>query len=90
MKEIDDFVCSLGRRLSWMTGCIVKKFNRYYLLSEETAKTGPQNFFFAGVISWCSMGTGFFPVFFCLTYCPRQSKQDCCRQEDCVVIHLWT
>jgi hypothetical protein len=25
-----------------------------------------------------------------LTYCPRQSKQDCCRQEDCVVIHLWT
>ncbi len=71
MKEIDDFVSQFGAKVALDDGCIVKKFNRYYLLNEELQKRVPQNFFYAGAYLGAVKGTGFFPSFLLLDMIAR-------------------
>ncbi|MFA5365129.1 MAG: hypothetical protein WC325_08130 [Candidatus Bathyarchaeia archaeon] len=66
MKEIDDFVEQFNAKVVLDDGCIVKKYNRYYLINQKLQKDVPQNFFYAGAYLGAVKGTGFFPSFLLL------------------------
>ena len=67
MKAIKDFVSQFKATINLDEGLIVKKINRYYLLSENLKKQIQQDFFYVGVYLGKLRGAIFFPSFLLLT-----------------------
>ncbi|UCC59090.1 MAG: hypothetical protein JSW14_04130 [Candidatus Bathyarchaeum sp.] len=67
MKAIKDFVGQFRASIALDKRLIVKKKNRYYLLSEKLKKQIQQDFFYAGVYLGKLKGSIFFPSFLLLT-----------------------
>ena len=67
MKKINDFVGQFRASVSLDESLIVKKKNRYYLLTEKLKRLVPGDFFYAGLYLGKLKGTNFFPSFLLLT-----------------------
>ena len=63
MKEIDEFVKQFNVTIPLEEKQIVRKRNRYYLLSNKLNQNAPKGFFYAGEYLGSVKGTGFFPGF---------------------------
>ena len=63
MKEIDEFVKQFNVTIPLEEKQIVRKRNRYYLLSDRLNENAPKGFFYAGDYLGSVKGTGFFPGF---------------------------
>lgn len=63
MKEINDFVAQFNVTIPLEDKQIVRKLNRYYMLSNKLSKEAPKGFFYAGEYLGAVKGTGFFPGF---------------------------
>jgi ribosome biogenesis protein Nip4 len=67
MRAIRDFMKQFRVSIALDESLLVKKKNRYYLLSERVKKQIQQNFFYAGVYLGKLKGNVFFPSFLLLT-----------------------
>jgi ribosome biogenesis protein Nip4 len=67
LKAIKDFVAQFRASVPLDESLMVKKKNRYYLLSERLMKQTQQDFFYAGVYLGKLRGRIFFPSFLLLT-----------------------
>jgi ribosome biogenesis protein Nip4 len=67
MRAIRDFMKQFRVSIALDESLLVKKKNRYYLLSERVKKQIQQNFFYAGVYLGKLKGNVFFPSFILLT-----------------------
>ncbi len=67
MKKIKDFVGQFRASVNLDESLIVKKKNRYYLLTEKLKRQVPRDFFYAGLYLGKLKGTSFFPSFLLLT-----------------------
>jgi ribosome biogenesis protein Nip4 len=67
MRAIKDFMKQFRVSIALDESLLVKKKNRYYLLSERVKKQIQQNFFYAGVYLGKLKGNVFFPSFILLT-----------------------
>ena len=67
MTEINDFVAQFKTSLQLDEANIVKRHNRYFLLSEKLQQQIPKSFFYAGEYLGSVKGTGFFPSFLLLS-----------------------
>ena len=63
MKEIHEFVKQFNVEIALEEKQIVRKRNRYYLLSDKLNHNAPKGFFYAGDYLGAVKGTGFFPGF---------------------------
>lgn len=63
MKEIEEFVNQFNCTISLDEKQIIRKMNRYYLLSDKLQNQAPKGFFYAGEYLGSVKGTGFFPGF---------------------------
>jgi ribosome biogenesis protein Nip4 len=63
IKPIDDFVSSFGASISLDESLIMKKRNRYFLLSEGLKKLTLKDFFYAGTYLGKAKNGRFFPGF---------------------------
>ncbi|MDG6222526.1 MAG: hypothetical protein IAX21_00490 [Candidatus Bathyarchaeota archaeon] len=63
MKEINEFVAQFGVTISFDDKQVVRKANRYYMLSNKLIQQSPKGFFYAGEYLGAVKGTGFFPGF---------------------------
>lgn len=63
IEPIDDFVSSFGASLSLDESLIMKKRNRYFLLSEGLKKLTLKDFFYAGTYLGKAKNGRFFPGF---------------------------
>jgi len=63
MKEIHDFVKQFDAQIPLEEKQIVRKRNRYYMLSNKLNQEAPKGFFYAGEYLGAVKGTGFFPGF---------------------------
>ncbi|MEJ2243861.1 MAG: hypothetical protein P8X87_04910 [Candidatus Bathyarchaeota archaeon] len=63
MKEIHAFVKQFNVEIPLEEKQIVRKRNRYYLLSDKLNHNAPKGFFYAGDYLGAVKGTGFFPGF---------------------------
>ena len=67
MKELKDFISQFNTEISFNEKCVVKKRNRYYLLSRKLKEWIPEGFFYAGTYLGAIKGSSFFPSFFLLS-----------------------
>jgi ribosome biogenesis protein Nip4 len=66
MKPITDFVAQFNASIPLDERQIVKKWNRYYLLSPKLKHHAPKGFFYAGAYLGAVKGASFFPSFLLL------------------------
>jgi ribosome biogenesis protein Nip4 len=66
IKVINDFVAQFKTTLPLDESCIVRKRNRFYLLSKKLKQQAPKGFFYAGTYLGAIKGTSFFPSFLLL------------------------
>ena len=66
MKELEEFVAQFNGKITLDDELVVKRGNRYYLLSENLKQQVPGNFFYAGVYLGAVKGASFFPSFLLL------------------------
>ena len=67
MKKIKDFVGQFRASVKLDERLVVKKKNRYYLLTKKLKKQVPRDFFYAGLYLGKLKGTNFFPSFLLMT-----------------------
>ncbi len=67
MKKIKDFVGQFRASVDLDESLIVKKKNRYYLLTEKLKRQVPRDFFYAGLYLGKLKDSNFFPSFLLLT-----------------------
>lgn len=68
MKEINDFVEQFNVSIHLDEKKIVRRSNRYYMLSNKLKQESPKGFFYAGEYLGTDKGTGFFPGFALLRF----------------------
>ena len=66
MRELEEFVAQFNVKITLDDELVVKRGNRYYLLSERLRQQVPDGFFYAGVYLGAVKGAGFFPSFLLL------------------------
>lgn len=67
MKEINNFIKQFNAKIHLNQSHIVKKRNRYYMLSENLKEQAPKGFFYAGAYLGAVKGTSLFPSFILLS-----------------------
>jgi ribosome biogenesis protein Nip4 len=72
MKEILEFVSQFNASIPLDKSKIVKKRNRYYMLSKALKKQAPKGFFYAGTYLGAVKGASFFPSFLLLQMMAQQ------------------
>jgi ribosome biogenesis protein Nip4 len=63
MRQIDDFVSRLGAKIDLDKNLVVKRQNRYFVLSKNLKRLISRDFFCAGVYLGKTKGGRFFPSF---------------------------
>ena len=66
MRELEEFVAQFNADLKLDEDFVVKRGNRYYLLSDRLKQQVPSSFFYAGVYLGAVKGSSFFPSFILL------------------------
>lgn len=72
MKTLCDFVAQFNSKILLDESQIVKKRNRFYLLSKQLKQCAPKGFFYAGTYLGAVKGKSFFPSFLLLEIIAQQ------------------